>query len=47
MKEVVEGIAEARKTTTKAIIHTIQANLLELIRDDRWLMNTYSKVLEE
>jgi TatD DNase family protein len=47
VKEVVEGIAEARETTSEAIIQTIQANLLELIRDNRWLVNTYRKVLEE
>jgi TatD DNase family protein len=46
LKEVVRGIAEARKTTVVAIVKTVQANLVELIRDDPWLIDTCSKVLE-
>ena len=37
VKNVVQGIAEARRTTADAIIQTVQANLLEFIRDDRRL----------
>jgi len=35
VKDVVQGVAEARRTTPEAIVQTVQANLLELIRDDR------------
>jgi TatD DNase family protein len=37
VKDVVQGVAEARGTTMEAIIQAVQANLLELIRDDRRL----------
>jgi TatD DNase family protein len=37
VKDVVQGVAEARRTTTESIIQTVQANTLELIRDDRRL----------
>jgi len=40
VKDVVRGVAEARRTTTEAIIQTVQANLLELIRDDRRFSDT-------
>ena len=40
VKDVVQGVAEARRTTTEAIIQTVQANLLELIRDDRRFSDT-------
>jgi hypothetical protein len=40
VKDVVQGVAEARRTTTEAIIQTVQANFLELIRDDRRFSNT-------
>jgi len=47
LKDVVQGIAEVRKTTVEAIVETVQANLLELIRGDPWLIETHGKVLEE
>jgi TatD DNase family protein len=37
VKDVVQGVAKARRTTTEAIIQIIQANMQELIRDDRRL----------
>jgi len=46
VKDVVQGVAETRRTTTEAIIQTVQANLLELIRDDRRFSDT-CVVLEE
>jgi TatD DNase family protein len=47
VKDVVRGIAEARKTTLEAVVQTVQANLAELIRDDPWLADTYGTVLGE
>ena len=35
--DVVQAVAEARRTTTEAIIQIVQANMLELIRDDQRL----------
>ncbi len=35
VKAVVQGVAEARRTTTEAVIQTVQANLLKLFGDDR------------
>jgi TatD DNase family protein len=46
VKEVVRGIAEARKTTSEVIVQSVQANFVNLIRDDPWLANKYSKVLK-
>ena len=40
LKEVIQGVAEARKTTVGAITETVRSNLLELARDDPWLMDT-------
>lgn len=37
VQDVVQGVAEARRTTTESIVQTVQANMLELIRDDRRL----------
>jgi len=47
IKDVVEGIAEARKATMEAIIQTVQSNLLQLTRDDPWLADTCARVLGE
>jgi TatD DNase family protein len=47
LKDVVRGIAEARKTTVEAIVQAVQANFIELIRDDPWLAGRCGKVLEE
>jgi len=38
LKEVIQGVAEVRKTTVEAITETVWSNLLELARDDPWLM---------
>ena len=46
VQDVVQGVAEARRTTTESIIQTVQANMLELIRDDHRLSNT-CMVLEQ
>lgn len=37
VQDVVRGVAEARGTTTEAIIRAVQANMLDLIRDDERL----------
>ncbi len=47
VKDVVRGVAEARKTTVEAIVRTVQANFIGLIRDDPWLADRCGKVLEE
>jgi TatD DNase family protein len=47
VKDVVRGIAEAKKTTAEAIVQAVQANLLALIRDDPWLPDRYVNLLEE
>jgi TatD DNase family protein len=46
VQDVVQGVAEARRTTTESIIQTVQANMLELIRSDRRLSETCA-VLEK
>jgi len=38
LKEVIQGVAEVRKTTVEAITETVRSNLLELARDGPWLM---------
>lgn len=47
VKNVAQGLAEARKTSVEAIVQTVQANLLELIRNDPWLTERWRRVLEE
>jgi Tat protein secretion system quality control protein TatD with DNase activity len=47
LKDVVRGLAEARNTTTEAIVETVQANLAELTRDDPWLTDTQRKISGE
>jgi TatD DNase family protein len=47
VKEVVAGIAQARKSTAEAIAQTVHANLLRLVRDDPRLAETCARVLEE
>ena len=47
IKEVIKGVAEARKTTMEAVIQTVQSNLLQLTRDDPWLADTCARILEE
>ena len=38
LKDVIQGVAEVRKTKVEAITETVWSNLLELARDDPWLM---------
>ena len=40
LREVIQGIAQVRKTTVAAIAETVHSNLLELARNDPWLINT-------
>jgi len=40
VRDVVQGVAEARRTTVESIIQTVRANMLELIRDDQRLSDT-------
>ena len=47
VKDVVRGIAEAKRTTAEAIVQAVEANLLALIQDDPWLPDRYVKMLEE
>jgi TatD DNase family protein len=47
VKDVVRGIAEARKTTVEAIVEAVRANFIELIRDDPWLADVWRKLLKE
>lgn len=47
VKDVLRGIAEARRTTVQAVVQTVQANLVELLRDDPWLTDTYHMLLKE
>jgi hypothetical protein len=37
VKEVIQAIAQIKKTTPKAMIEAVEKNFLELIRDDPWL----------
>jgi TatD DNase family protein len=46
LKDVVQGLADARGTTAEAIVETVHANLLALMRDDSRLMESYGDVLE-
>jgi len=41
---VVDGLAEARKTTPTAIEQLVQANLLRLLCDDPWLSAPYARL---
>ncbi len=44
IRDVVQAVAEVRKTTVEVIIQTVQSNLIELVRDDPELVDTYYKV---
>jgi TatD DNase family protein len=46
VKDVVQGVAEARRTTTESIVQMVRVNMLELIRDDQRLSDM-CVVLEE
>jgi TatD DNase family protein len=47
LKDVLRGIADARKTTIQAVVDTVQANLGGLIRGDPWLENVCGKANSE
>jgi Tat protein secretion system quality control protein TatD with DNase activity len=47
LKDVVQGVAEARKSPAKAIIQTVQDNMMELMQEDPWLADTYAKMSNE
>jgi len=46
IRDVVQALAELRKTTSEAIIQTVQNNFVRLIRDDAWLLDVYARVFE-
>jgi hypothetical protein len=39
--DVIQALAELRKTTAQAIVQTVHTNFARLIRDDPWLSETY------
>ena len=47
VKDVVQGIAEAKKTTEEAIVQAVQANLLALVRDDPGLAEKCARLMVE
>jgi TatD DNase family protein len=47
VRDVVQAVAEVRKTTVEAITRAVQSNLIQLIQDDPWLVDTYARVLGE
>jgi TatD DNase family protein len=47
IRDVVQALAELRKTTAEAIIQTVQANFVRLIRDDPWLSDVYARIFEQ
>jgi len=40
IEKVVRALADVRKTTVEAVARTVRSNLLELARDDPWLVDT-------
>ncbi len=46
IRDVVQGLAELRKTTVEAVIQTVQTNLVRLIRDDPWLSDIDARLFE-
>jgi len=44
IKDVIEKLAEVRKTTTQDIIDTVQNNFTRLIKDDHWLSDSRLKI---
>ena len=44
VRDVVQALADLRKTTVEAIIEMVQNNFIRLIRGDPWLSDTYAKV---
>jgi TatD DNase family protein len=47
VKDVVHAVAGVRNTPVEVIAQTVRSNLLELFRDDPWLVGTYVRVLGE
>jgi len=47
VKDVVQAVAGVRKTPVEVIVQTVRSNLLELFRDDPWLVDTCVRVLGE
>ncbi len=47
LKDVVQGIAEARKSPVEEIVQTVQDNMVELMRENSWLANTCGKISKE
>ncbi|UCD57036.1 MAG: TatD family hydrolase, partial [Candidatus Hydrogenedentota bacterium] len=44
--DVVQALADLKKTSAEAVIQTVETNFAKLIRDDPWLRETYSGVFE-
>jgi TatD DNase family protein len=47
LQDVVQAVAEVRNTPVEAIAQLVRSNLLELFRDDPWLVDAYGWVLEK
>jgi TatD DNase family protein len=47
VRDVVQAVAEVKKSTVEAITQTVQSNLIELIRDEPWFADTCAGVLRE
>ncbi len=47
IEDVVQGIAEARKSSVEEIIQTVMDNIMELMREDPWLADTYDMMSNE
>ncbi len=47
VRDVVQALGELRKTTVEVITQTVQSNLIDLIQDDPWLVDTNARVLGE
>jgi TatD DNase family protein len=43
VRDVVQALAELKKTTAPAIVQTVHANFARLIRDDPWLSETRAR----
>jgi TatD DNase family protein len=47
VRDVVQALAEVRKTTAQAITETVHSNLGGLIRNDPWLADVYARFFED
>jgi TatD DNase family protein len=47
VRDVVQALAELRKTTAEVIMRTVRSNLIRLFQDDPWLADTNARVLAE